>query len=162
MPKEIHQQQSLSGLLAAELEDTRRLLEILIKEQKTLGSADPDKITVISAEKITHLKKIEKHNANRERFLTSQGLSSGITGMETVAQSLPNGALIAKQWQELQSLAGKLKRQNDINGGIVALTQRHITLALDILTGRANTSPTYGPGGQTNRDGNKSQRLAKA
>lgn len=161
MHKIIDQQQQLSRLLAAELEESRHLLEILIEEHQSLGHADPDQITAISTRKRDCLKKVERHYNDREQFLTRLGISSGTAGMESLVRSLPRETTIAKQWRELQSLAKDLKRQNDINGGIVALTQRHITLALDILSGRANTTPTYGPSGQTNH-GNASQRLAKA
>ncbi len=155
------QPQQLSRLLATELKHTRQLLDILIEEHQALGQPDPDRITAISLKKLDCLKELERHHAKREQFLVDQGFSSGAAGMEALVQSLPGDTPVAGQWRELRGLAGKLKRQNEINGSIVALTQRHITLALDILTGRASTSPTYGRSGQTHGNA-ASQRLAKA
>jgi len=161
MPITIDQQKQLSQLLSAELEDSHLLLNILLEEHQSLGAADPDQITTINAKKISGLKKIEIHAKNREKFLANVKISPDLKSIDSLIQKLSENKSITTKWIELQSLAKQMQRQNEINGGIIALTQRHITLALDILTGKASTSPTYGPQGQANTD-SVSQRLAKA
>jgi len=157
----IKQQQQLSQLLAAEIKETYQLLDILVEEHQALSSSDPDLIASSSAKKLDVLKRVEQHHTQRAHFLSSIGLSSSNEEMDTLIKRLPKESLLVTQWQELQDLAEKLHRQNEINGGVIALTQRHITLALDILSGKANiTSTTYGRSGQTNAEATP-QHLAK-
>ncbi len=157
----IKQQQQLSQLLASELKETYQLLDILSEEHQALSSSNPDLITTISTKKLDALKQIEQRYSTRTQFLASIGLSSGSDEAESFITHLPKESMIATQWQELQDLAKKLRRQNEINGGVIALTQRHITLALDILSGKANITSTYGRSGQANSDATP-QHLAKA
>jgi len=154
------QQQQLSQLLAAELKESYQLLGILTEEHQALSSSDPDLITAISTKKLDAMKRMEQHHTMRTQFLASIGLSSSSEEMEAFIKHLPKESLIVTQWQELQDLARKLHHQNEINGGIIALTQRHITLALDILSGKAHTTSTYGRSGQTNSEATP-QHLAK-
>jgi len=160
MPNAIKQQQQLSRLLAAELEETSQLLEILTEEHQALSSSDPDLITAISAKKFDAMKRIEQCHIKCTQFLTSIGIASNSEGIEAFIQRLPKESLIATQWRELQDLAKKLHRQNEVNGGVIALTQRHITLAIDILSGKTNITSTYGRSGQANSEATP-QHLAK-
>ncbi len=159
----IKQQQQLSQLLSAELKESYRLLDVLIEEHQALSSSDPDLITTASAKKLNTLKRVEQQHTQRTDFLTHIGLSSSNSEMETIIKRLPQESTLVTQWQELQEIAEKLHRQNEINGGVIALTQRHLTLALDILNGKANITPTatYGRSGQTNSEATP-QHLAKA
>ncbi len=157
------QQQQLTQLLSAELNESHQLLDILMEEHQALSSSDPDLITSISAKKLDALKRVEQHYTQRAHFLTRIGLSSGNEEMETIIKRLPKESLLVTQWHALQEIAKKLHRQNEINGGIIALTQRHLTLALDILNGKANITPTstYGRSGQANSEATP-QHIAKA
>jgi len=158
----IQQQQQLSQLLSEELKETNQLLDILIEEHQALSTSDPDLINVCSNNKLNALQRIEQHHTKRTHFLHSIGLSSSNKEIDAFIKRLPKENMLVDQWRELQSVAKKLQHQNEINGGVIALTQRHITLALDILSGKANiTSTTYGRSGQTN-SGATPQHIAKA
>ena len=157
----IKQQQQLSQLLASELKDTYQLLEILYEEHQALGASDPDLISAISIKKLNALQQVEQHQVKRSQFLSDIGLPSNSKGIDSLIKRLPKESLITAQWQELMDVAEKLRHQNEINGGIIALTQRHITLALDILNGKTNVTSTYGRRGQTHSE-DIPQHIAKA
>ncbi len=159
MPKATQQQ--LSQLLAAELKETYRLLDILTEEHQALSSSNPDLIAAISSKKIDAMQQVELHHSKCVQFLAQIGGSSSSEEMALFIARLPKENPIVTQWQELQNLVRKLQRQNEINGGVIALTQRHITIALDILSGKANITATYGPSGQTHSEAIP-QHLAKA
>ncbi len=161
MPNIIQQQQQLSKLLTAELKETYQLLEILTEEHQALSSSNPDLIAAISNKKFEAVQQVEQNHLKRMQLLTDIGLPSSSEGMESFIEHLPKESQIVAQWHELQGTAKKLQRQNEINGGIIALTQRHITLALDILSGKANVTATYGRSGQTRTEAIP-QHLAKA
>lgn len=157
----IQQQQQLSQLLAAELQETSQLLEILTEEHQALSSSNPDLIAAISNKKLNATQQVEQNHLKRIQLLTHFGLPSSNEGMESLIKRLPKKSQIVTQWHELQDTAKKLHCQNEINGGIIALTQRHITLALDILSGKANVTTTYGRSGQARAEITP-QHLAKA
>lgn len=155
------QQQQLSRLLKTELEVGQRLLEILEEEHQALSSRQPERITELSETKLNQLKLFEGQMSQREHFLQSLGLSQDKELINKLLQTPNCHPTLAQQWLELKQLANSLQRQNEINGGIVALSQRHIAMALDVLTGQDSSTPTYGRSGKTS-GGKTSGRLAKA
>jgi flagellar biosynthesis/type III secretory pathway chaperone len=155
------QQQQLSRLLTAELEAGQQLLGILKEEYKTLSKRDPEQITKLSEAKLKQLQTFEGQLSQRHRFFVGLGLSPEREALEQLFQSPACDTAVINQWQELQQLADSLQRQNEINGGIVALSQRNVAMALDVLTGKDKTTPTYGPSGKAS-NGQPSSRLAKA
>lgn len=155
------QQQQLSQLLHGELDATQHMLEILQQEHQALVEKDADKITQSSEEKLAQLKELEAQFLRRDHFLESLGVNSKESGLASLLQALAAENPLTLQWQRLQQLAEELQRQNDINGSIVTLSQRHISMALDILTGQTGSTPTYGPSGKTSSN-KSSGRVAKA
>ncbi|VAX05440.1 hypothetical protein MNBD_GAMMA26-1554 [hydrothermal vent metagenome] len=161
MPITIDQQKHLFRLLSAELKDSQCLLDILLEEHHGLGCADPDQIASICTKKISRLRMIETHVEKRKLFLSFIKFSPDQAGIKSIIQLLPANNPVAVVWSQLQDLTKKLQHQNEINGGIITLTKRHLTTALDILTGKINTASTYGRQGQANT-GHIPHRLAKA
>jgi flagellar biosynthesis/type III secretory pathway chaperone len=155
------QQRQLSQLLEKELDATQRMLEILKQEHQALIEKDADKITHSSEEKLAQLKALEALFSQRDHYLSSLGVDTKKSGLASLLQPLPADRPLARQWQQLLQLAEALQRQNDINGSIVNLSQRHISMALDILTGQASGTPTYGPSGKASSN-KSSGRVAKA
>ncbi len=153
--------QHLSQILQQELTHAKRLIDILGEEYEALRKPDAERITVISKEKLTCLQALEQHTRARGRFLAEQGLTSSKAATEELVQSCPKDSPVHGQWQALQALAEQAQKQNEINGGIVALAQRHTRMALDILSGKNVASETYGPGGASRSD-TASHSLAKA
>lgn len=154
-------QQRLSQLLQNELVHTRQLLAILVEEYEALRKPSAEQITDISKKKLACLQEFERHTSARGRFLAEQGRPPTKAATEDLVRSCPQDSPIHDQWLELQSLAEQAQEQNEINGGIITLSQKHTRMALDILSGKDLTSDTYGPGGASRSDA-APHTLAKA
>lgn len=154
------QQNRLSQVISSELNCAHSLAEILQREQSALKSHDPEQVLGISREKQQAVDQMQECARQRDRLLASLGAAGGATGIDLLVQA-NSAAQCADLWRRLQEVAGKLREQNEINGGILALSQRHNKQALDLLCGRTDSGSTYGAKGQHNQD-QPGHSLAKA
>ena len=150
----------LLQMLSAELESARNLLQLLEQEHQVLIKGEAEAIRSISAHKQTQIKLLSDQLLVRDRFLTAHQLPAGKEGTDLFIQQAPAGSATAKCWAQVQDLATRLNDRNEINGGIVALAQRHVSQALNILTCHTEQNSTYGPAGQ--QAGRAPQSLARA
>ncbi|WP_275096761.1 flagella synthesis protein FlgN [Sedimenticola hydrogenitrophicus] len=141
------QQNRLSRILSVELECARSLAAILQREHSALKSRDPDRVLEISSEKQQAVEQMQLSGRQREQLLASLRVAPGSEGIEALFQANPDTAC-TDLWRQLGEIAGQLREQNEINGGILALSQRHNQQALDILCGRTESRNTYGAKGQ--------------
>jgi len=155
------QPQQLALLLSGEIACARDLLQILGREYQALTHAEADQIKSISVEKQRQMQQLQERLLERDHFLLRQGLAPGKQGTELLLKQTPPLHDSQSLWEELQALAGRLREQNETNGGIVSLGQRHVQQALDLLTGRSSNGDTYGPAGG-HRSAPVAQTLAKA
>lgn len=155
------QQNHLAGLLTAELQCANALEAVLKREHDILLSSVPEEITRISAEKQLLMRQLQQQLVQRDQFLLQFSLPPGNPGTDKLLKDQPAESRAAMLWKALRELAVALRDQNEINGGIVSLGQRHTKQALQILSGRKNDNDyTYGPEG-TPRDEGLSNILAK-
>ena len=152
---------SLSQMLPAELDCARKLLDTLAVEHAALIRGDADSISAASSLKLQQMKEFQCLLSERDRFLVRLGFPTGKEGIEALLESSTADHPTRENWAELQKIALRLRDGNELNGGIVALEQRHVQQALDILTGRAGEDQTYGPAGSRS-NGHQSNSLAKA
>lgn len=158
MPLSADQLQQLSRLLSAEYAAARSLLEILQKEHQVLKSSDADALMAISEEKQQGV--IQMHQCARQREQLVNRLPEGNSGITRLFGTEP-GSEAARLWRQLGEIGSKLQQQNQINGGIVALSQRHTRQALDILSGRSGNREIYSSRGEY-RQMESGKPLAKA
>ena len=147
--------------LQEELKTGRELLQVIEQEHEFLIQGDPEEIEAASNQKRQRVQQLQRQVSERDQFLAQHSFPAGKEGMESLLQQTPPDSPARRYWQELQLLATMLQKQNEINGGILALGQRHIRQALEILTGQMGASLTYGPEGN-HRPGCNSQSLVKA
>ncbi|MCW8906400.1 MAG: flagellar protein FlgN [Sedimenticola sp.] len=151
------QQQQLSQLVSAEYACAQSLLELLQKEQQILKSADADALESISQEKQQLVIRMHRQARQREQLVDRLQAGGDINELlKTLSGSEP-----ARLWQQLGEIAARLQQQNEINGGMVALNQRHTRQALDILCGRSGNREIYGARGEY-RQMESGKPLAKA
>jgi flagella synthesis protein FlgN len=154
-------QNQLTELLSAEYASAASLLETVQQENSTLRSNDAEAILAISQEKKQGMRLMWECMQQRDRWLTHHNMITGTAGVTSLMQQNPD-TKPAGIWEKLSQTASKLQAQNEINGGIVALSQRHNKQALDILCGRTgNSSSTYGSKGQHYQE-DSGHSLAKA
>lgn len=155
------QQKIFCQFLQQELETGRELLQIIEQEHEFLIQGDPEEIEAVSNKKRQQVQELQRQVAQRDQFLAQHALPAGKEGTESLLQNIPSHCPASKYWRELQAVAAMLQKRNEITGGILALGQRHIRQALEILTGQMGASLTYGPEG-AHRPGCNSQSLVKA
>lgn len=151
------QQQQLSSTLSAEYACAQSLLDLLQKEHRILKSTDADALNSISREKQQLVIRMHRHGKEREQ-LVSRLQPGGNTN--DLLRHRPESEL-TRLWKQLGEIAAKLQQQNEINGGMVALNQRHARQALDILCGRSGNREIYGSRGEY-RQMESGKPLAKA
>ncbi|MCB1759823.1 MAG: flagellar protein FlgN [Gammaproteobacteria bacterium] len=152
--------QQFHAMLAAEAESGEALMQVLEQEHQLLVKGEAEEIRAISKQKQLLVRRMAELLLARDRFLTALGLPSGREGTGQLVEYAHPTAELELAWKRIEQLAPRLHEQNEINGGIVALAQRHVRAALDILTNQNEQSPTYGRSGLA--DGRSPQSLAKA
>ncbi len=143
------QRETISSLVATELAMARTMLELLKNEHKILATGDPETIKSASNQKLEHMRLMEQNISGRNRFLRELGLSTDEHGIEQAVAATTHDRQLHSNWSELKTTAKQLKRQNEINGGIIAIGQRRVKQALDILSGKENLTGTYSQHGET-------------
>lgn len=154
-------QQRLSQLLAAELTEARNLADTLDLEYEALCLGDAEQIARIAVQKQQQTVKMAGLLQQRDSFLVSSALPPGRQGMDQLTGRLPTDSAALGIWRELRQFADELRKKNEVNGSIIAHSQRHLDQAVAILSGQTGTGDTYGPRGK-HCAGQVSQALAKA
>jgi flagellar biosynthesis/type III secretory pathway chaperone len=143
------QRETLSSLIAGELEMAKGMLVLLESEHATLTEGNPDTIQSASHKKLEHMQLMEQNISSRNQFLLNLGLTADEQGIEQAVAVAGQNSKLDSDWNELKDTAKKLQKQNEINGGIIALGQRQVKQALDILSGKENLTGTYSQQGET-------------
>ncbi len=149
------------GILGRELEQTRVLHELLQQEFQLLKSNPGKELEDLLAQKSAQLKQVEQCVSAHHRFLQQQGLPSDRQGTEHYIGQCPDNAGLSRAWQQQQELLQACSKQNEINGGAVALNQRQVNQALTLLLGLGDSQKTYGRSGES-RPARPSKSLGKA
>ncbi len=135
--------QALTAQVTTQTTFAQQLLENLASEHDALLAADADSLDKVVGEKQALLKQLETGLANITQSISMHGFAADFSGFDTLLQQLPENTPLHRQWERLQELTGECKQQNEVNGGIVSLKQRHIRQALDILKGAHPGKNTY-------------------
>ncbi|HIP53507.1 MAG TPA: flagellar protein FlgN [Chromatiales bacterium] len=153
---------SFIHLIDREIACSLQLLEVLQEENAVLKEADTARLEELTVTKQDVLKELDTRVAAHNALLAELGLPPGREGTEKLLDFFVDDPHAEEKWNELQELAQAYRDLNEINGGIVALSQRHVRQALDILSGNGNVAGnTYNKGGET-RSLADSQSIGKA
>jgi flagellar biosynthesis/type III secretory pathway chaperone len=125
------------------------MLELLQHEHTALTSEDPESIKTASQQKLEHMQLMEQNIGQRNLFLQRLGLSADEQGIEEAVTAAGQNNQLTTNWKNLKETAKELQKQNEINGGIIAIGQRRVKQALDILSGKENLTGTYSQQGET-------------
>jgi flagella synthesis protein FlgN len=153
------QHRKFTECLEAEIACTLRLLELLQEEKRVLRGYDTAALNSLTTAKQHLLRELESHLTQHEQLLQQARVPSGQAGSVAFLRDLPDGDNTRILWDELQLLARQCRDQNEVNGGILALSRRQVQQALDVLRG-GERQVTYGPRGES-RDEHHPQHLAK-
>lgn len=145
-----HQAQALFlSILEQEVEQATRLLGLLQQEFELLKANPGKELESLLVQKGDQLKQVEQSVLAHHRFLQQQGLSSDRQGTEQYLGLCPDNTALTGAWEQHWDLLQACSRQNEINGGAVALNQRQVNQALTLLLGMGEGQKTYGRSGES-------------
>ena len=154
----------MDELITKQIEAAKQLHAILVQENAALQAREAEEMQSLSAKKAQLTEQLEQLSGQQSEILSSKGLPLSREGLSRYARQLSPGLAAAFQGR-LQTLTDALeacKKQNLINGQMIAASRQSVEVALSILRGQNGPRGlTYGPGGETlaNNGGNS---LAKA
>lgn len=148
-------------ILKQENEQAESLLDLLEQEFELLKSAPGKSLETLLAQKKQQLKTVEQSVLAHHQFLQQQGLSADRRGTESYLEACRDYPSLATTWQRHLELLRACRKQNEINGGAVALNQRQVNQALNLLLGLGESNKTYGRSGES-RPARPSKTLGKA
>lgn len=140
---------AFAAILNNEIGQVQSLLELLEREYQLLLSSPSKALETLLADKQRLLTLVEQGVAAHNRFLLQQGYSADRAGTESYLHACGDNRELLAQWNRYLELVEACRSQNEINGGAVALNQRQVSLALNILLGIGDGNKTYGRSGQS-------------
>jgi len=123
------------------------LLALLEAERNALAARDTDSLDKIIEQKITQLGILENSAKIRTHWVTqlSQGSDSNADIEKRWEAMIANSDIadITEQWQKLKSLQTACQTANDVNGKILARSQRTNARVLDLMRGQTAPPNLY-------------------
>ncbi len=129
-----------------------QVISLLRVEQKAIIERDIKTIDHLLDKKLPLLSKLEQLDKQRQSFFEKQtGLPYNNTAFSLFIEQ-HSSTIIRDIWFDVKAQLPECKKQNDVNGRLIAVKKNNTEQILQILLGRpVNTaSPTYSHLGQTN------------
>ncbi len=153
--------EELYALIEAELATARTVEEALREEHQALTGNDAPGLEQAVKTKTERLGELAGLAERRTALLEASGYSGDPQGLDACIRHNDAKRKLATLWQEFSHVLEQCKRQNQINAGIVELSQQHIEQALNLLRGQGRDPELYDPNGRT-VSGGRSRPLARA
>jgi len=154
-------QDQLLRILDHESAQAQALLDLLEEEYRLLSRAPGDSLEALLNRKKQQLKQVEQSASAHHQFLRAQGLSADRRGTEAYLEACGDSPSLQAGWQRYLALIQQCQKQNEINGGAVAVNQRQVNQALNLLLGLGDGNKTYGRSGES-QPARPSKTLGKA
>lgn len=141
---------AIDTLLEQTVTDLKRFIDIITAERSALISGDVDQLPAIAGEKSALATRIAVLESQRDASLGAAGFGAGLKGVNAWLAANPAASAGSPRnvWKLYLDLAGKAKRDNEINGKLIAAGLQQNQQALDALLGKAADAGTYGADGQ--------------
>ncbi len=124
----------LTSILKQEASALEGLYSLLMKELVALKENDSESINTLSEEKNIMLDELQQLDNERQLFINTEKKLP-------VNSTFSNDISILSN--EIKICLNKCKQQNNINGGIIEMSQLFNTKMLDILSGNSEKQSTY-------------------
>ncbi|MEN8178122.1 MAG: flagellar protein FlgN [Pseudomonadota bacterium] len=148
MPTTTPPVQFFSQILEIEIEQVQVLLELLNEEYRLLQLTSPEPLERLTEEKQRQIEKLEATVAQQNDFLRQHDLPPNRQGIEIFIKKYPAGSRINEQWRIFEQRLDTSRKQNEINGSMLAQNRQQITNTLNLLRGVAQGQKIYGPSGE--------------
>ncbi len=138
------------SLLKQEATTLEDLYGLLMKELVAVKARNTDSITVLAEEKNSMLNKLGMLDKQRQLYVENEEHHNEIHGSNTTFVNEMD-----KLSSEIQVCLDKCKQQNNINGGIIEMSQLFNVKILDIMCGNFDKQTTYSAEGKNNSRNNQ-------
>jgi flagella synthesis protein FlgN len=153
--------QRLDTLLTQAVREACLLESALERESNALAERDVEALNQVVAEKQQLVQTLERVTREQSELLRKAGFDTDAAGMSACLKSWDEEGLMVPVWQRLQTVMGRCKRLNQINGGVVETQRQQVDQAIHILRGEDARTELYGPSGHTLSSG-PSRHISKA
>ncbi|MDP3511984.1 MAG: flagellar protein FlgN [Sulfuritalea sp.] len=135
-------------LLEQTIAELQGFVAVLAAERNALVSGDIDQLPTIAGEKSQQAVRLANLEAERDAAQRSAGFAAGRAGLDAWvgANTRPTAAL--GMLQRYLELAAAAKRENELNGKLIAARMQQNQQALATLLGEAADATPYGADGQ--------------
>lgn len=153
----------LTSLVQDELAAAQALLELLEGEYAALRARDAAEVRRLTVAKQSWTQRLHALSGQRAGWLRQQGFSPDAAGMAALLAGLDAGQRepLEAAWTALLAVADQARRQNEINGAIIAVGRSQTERALAILHGGDGQDGLYDQSAQTAGRSGCRQTLAK-
>ncbi|MBM3202401.1 flagellar protein FlgN [Candidatus Woesearchaeota archaeon] len=144
------EQSEMTALLVQIHEYLTGLSGLLEEESSALRSRDVDNLHAVAARKQDLADNLNELTVRQKSLLHATGFSVDAAGMESLLRQTADEAGL-QVWQETLRMTTECKYRNEVNGAYLALLERYVESALDVMTGSPSLGETYGPKGSKSR-----------
>lgn len=141
---------AIEALLQRTIAELQAFIALIAAERKVLIAGDIDQLPDISDKKSTLTTRLADLESQREAKLGASGFGAGQPAIDAwlAAETAASSNSARTAWKRCLELAAEARRENEINGKLIAthLKQNHQGLAA--LLGESADSATYGANGQ--------------
>ncbi len=141
---------TIDALLEQTIADLKRFIAVIASERSSLVSGNIDQLPAIAEAKSALATRIANLEAQRDAALGVGGFDPGRKGVEAWLASNPAPPSVARRnvWKLHLDLAAEAKRENEINGKLIAAGLQQNQQALAALLGEEGNAGIYGADGQ--------------
>jgi flagella synthesis protein FlgN len=141
---------TIDALLEQTIADLKRFIAVIASERSSLVSGNIDQLPAIAESKSALATRIASLEAQRDAALGAAGFDAGRTGMDAWLASNPAPSSMSRRntWKLHLDLAAEARRENEINGKLIAAGLQQNQQALAALLGEEGNAGTYGADGQ--------------
>lgn len=143
---------TLESLLRDAHDTLGEFLAAIDAERRCLDGGDSDALAETTQHKSILASRLADIDSRRDALLGTLALPAGRRGFEAWLDSLPPGTsqVPRRTWLAVLERAAQAKRENDLNGQLIAARLQQNQQALGVLLGEAGDGGTYGADGQQN------------
>lgn len=153
----------LADLLQDELVALGELKDLLLQEYAALKTRDLSTLRRAADGKRVCANRLQRLTDQRRDYLCAQGLSADAAAIKVyISATQPTERhRLQMLWADWEQAAVQARRQNEINGTVIAISRGHVERALTILQGRDPRDCLYDQNAHTTFGGNH-RSLARA
>jgi len=153
---------SLHQMIAQDKSALQELRDCLIKERECLEHRKLDSMQALIERKIQLIDEISQQVKFRAQVLSKLNLPQTAAGWSQFLNRHPLTQPLEAEWQEVVQCFEECQQLNQVNGKLVARSQKTFGHILNLIRGQVAAPSLYGANGSSNTQSTESYTFAKA